>query len=81
MLYVISFTSSYIILFQKLERLLTITIMMTNDDHDDDESPHRFAVPRTNGREQEEVDKNQDVLLDGPFERNGMACIPGDLVV
>ena len=58
-----------------------MTTMMTNDDHDDHESPHRFAVPRRNGREQEEVDKNQDVLLDGPFERNGMACIPGDLVV
>ena len=46
------------------------------NDHDDDynkdhESPHRFIVPRTNGREREvvlsemeEVDKNQEVFLD-----------------
>ena len=32
-----------------------------DDDHDNDhESPHRFAVPRTTGREQEEVDNNQE---------------------
>ena len=60
-------TSSYIILFQQWERLLTTTISIAlwhyddhddnhDDNHDDDnESPHRFDVQRTNGRKQEAI--------------------------